>query len=536
MKPNLPNKSIRTATLAATLSAMTLLMNPVEVFAKKGGGKPGGGGGGGSDTTPPAQITDLVAFNDVNSGHFITLQWTTVGDDGNTGTASSYELRYSTASPTGFADPETWWDAATIYVLPPRSPQNTSLATGDTQYSTVRFLAPNTVYYVGMKVSDEAGNTAPVSNIASVSTADADWIIEEVTSASLSDFDFEFDPIDGAPSVAFVDRSSGTLSLVQKRNSMWTESTIGGILDPEKPNLEFDHSLIPSIGFHERGEGLMFSIWNTQTASWDLENVFPQRTTYFGFNFDSLDRPCFTYFSVVGKGRNAYKVLNFAYRTSAGWQYELVDDTLISSSGNNQETGLAISPDGTAWIAYTDDLASGRQVLNIASKKIGSATAWHLENVTEADSIWSTVSGIPWEIAISPVTGLPSVAYFSESVVTGNRQLSVASLNDNQWIVDVVDSSGTTFSVSWPTIDINNQGQILVSYVRDMHTFSPYLKTMMAAVGDIGGDWTLSAVDRGELGYIVVATDPVSGGMGVTYIGAGVSNIPTLYLARPVQP
>jgi hypothetical protein len=62
--------------------AVALLLGgaPGAVAGKSGNGKPGGGGGG-QDTTPPAQITDLVAFNDVNSGHFITAIQT-VGEGG----------------------------------------------------------------------------------------------------------------------------------------------------------------------------------------------------------------------------------------------------------------------------------------------------------------------------------------------------------------------------------------------------------------------------------------------------------------------
>src|SRR3989344_173512 len=45
------------------------------------------------DSIPPAAITDLTASNPtVNS---ITLSWTAPGDDGNAGTASVYDLRYS---------------------------------------------------------------------------------------------------------------------------------------------------------------------------------------------------------------------------------------------------------------------------------------------------------------------------------------------------------------------------------------------------------------------------------------------------------
>ena len=50
------------------------------------------------DTTPPATIANLATSNVTNSS--VTLTWTAPGDDGSTGTASSYEIRYAKSSIT----------------------------------------------------------------------------------------------------------------------------------------------------------------------------------------------------------------------------------------------------------------------------------------------------------------------------------------------------------------------------------------------------------------------------------------------------
>ena len=59
-----------------------------------------------SQAIPPAAITDLAASSPTEDS--VTLTWTAPGDSGNTGTAASYDIRYSTAAIT-----EANWAAAT---------------------------------------------------------------------------------------------------------------------------------------------------------------------------------------------------------------------------------------------------------------------------------------------------------------------------------------------------------------------------------------------------------------------------------------
>jgi hypothetical protein len=46
------------------------------------------------DDTPPAAITDLRIIGTVDTTAL--LNWTATGNDGNTGTAASYDIRYAT--------------------------------------------------------------------------------------------------------------------------------------------------------------------------------------------------------------------------------------------------------------------------------------------------------------------------------------------------------------------------------------------------------------------------------------------------------
>ncbi len=112
-----------------------------------------------ADTTPPAGVTNLTLA--VATATTANLTWTAPGDDGNTGTASQYDVRYSTSeiTPANFA-------AATAVtgVMAPS-------AAGAPQGLVVRELTPNTPYFFALKTADEVPNWSVMSNVVQGSTA-----------------------------------------------------------------------------------------------------------------------------------------------------------------------------------------------------------------------------------------------------------------------------------------------------------------------------------------------------------------------------
>lgn len=112
-----------------------------------------------SDTTAPAAVTNLAAG--IPTASSIPLTWTAPGDDGNTGTAASYDVRYSTATIT-----EVNWASATQATGEP-SPG----VAGTAQSFTVSGLSSNTSYYFALKTSDEVPNISGLSNVVSATTA-----------------------------------------------------------------------------------------------------------------------------------------------------------------------------------------------------------------------------------------------------------------------------------------------------------------------------------------------------------------------------
>lgn len=116
--------------------------------------------GTGSETVPPAAPTDLVALNP--TGTTILLNWTATGDDGNSGTASYYDIRYSTQQ----IDQGNWDNAILVVNEPtpqPSGSQESFLITG---------LSQSEQYYFAIMVGDEVFNWSGLSNVATATTAD----------------------------------------------------------------------------------------------------------------------------------------------------------------------------------------------------------------------------------------------------------------------------------------------------------------------------------------------------------------------------
>ncbi|MCP4598944.1 MAG: S8 family serine peptidase [Proteobacteria bacterium] len=91
----------------------------------------------------------------------VTVSWTAPGDDGQSGTASSYDLRVSTFNITE----SNFLDAAQVSTDPPA-------AAGASESAVIGDLGSNTVYYVAIKALDERGNRSTLSNVLSATTAD----------------------------------------------------------------------------------------------------------------------------------------------------------------------------------------------------------------------------------------------------------------------------------------------------------------------------------------------------------------------------
>jgi hypothetical protein len=113
----------------------------------------------GTDSTAPAAVTDLQVVE--VTARTARLTWTAPGDDGTTGTAQSYDLRYSLSPITT----GTWGGAHQVNGEPTPQPA------GAFEAFTVTGLIPLTRYHFALVTRDEAGNLSGLSNLPEATTS-----------------------------------------------------------------------------------------------------------------------------------------------------------------------------------------------------------------------------------------------------------------------------------------------------------------------------------------------------------------------------
>jgi len=117
----------------------------------------------GPDDIAPAPIADLtIQSPDLQAtGTNVSLTWTATGDDETTGTATSYDLRYSTSGPI---TDDNFASAVAVPDVP--DPQEA----GATETFTVEGLPFSSEIWFAIRASDEYNNVSGVSNSPSITT------------------------------------------------------------------------------------------------------------------------------------------------------------------------------------------------------------------------------------------------------------------------------------------------------------------------------------------------------------------------------
>ena len=161
-----------------------------------------------ADIIAPIQITNLDAVTGLVDGT-IDLTWTAPGDDQNVGTASQYDIRYSTSIIT-LAN----WDIATSVDAEP-----TPFVSGTEQSFTVSGLNQATTYYFAMMTADESDNWSELSNVSSAVT------LSDITApAQITDLQatagFEYGSVELSWTAPGDDQNIGTASMYDMRYSL----------------------------------------------------------------------------------------------------------------------------------------------------------------------------------------------------------------------------------------------------------------------------------------------------------------------------
>ena len=109
------------------------------------------------DGTPPSQVTSLVAAETTSTS--VRLVWSAPGDDGASGTATSYDVRWAAAP----MDSAAFELATAVTAAAPR-------AAGEPESLLVDSLSPNTTYWFAVRAVDDFGNPGALSPSLAVTT------------------------------------------------------------------------------------------------------------------------------------------------------------------------------------------------------------------------------------------------------------------------------------------------------------------------------------------------------------------------------
>ena len=105
------------------------------------------------DITAPSSILDLTRATPTLTS--VDLSWTAPGDDGNSGTATSYDIKYSTIS----ISEKNWASSISFVNIPP------PMEAGSSENLTIPGFIHEKTYYIAIKTLDEEGNESGISNV-----------------------------------------------------------------------------------------------------------------------------------------------------------------------------------------------------------------------------------------------------------------------------------------------------------------------------------------------------------------------------------
>ncbi|MFA6095992.1 MAG: fibronectin type III domain-containing protein, partial [Candidatus Paceibacterota bacterium] len=270
-----------------------------------------------SDIVSPSAITDLAIkspqSDNLKPDH-VAFSWTSTGDNTGTGTATGYDLRYSTAT----IDDTNWGTATQIDNEP--NPQIAGTAEG----MTVAGLAAGT-YYFAIKVSDEIPNESGLSNIltviipeardSGVPTITANSVVDVLTTGSETiSATITWDTTEASSSLVDFGPDTGTLS-----SATYTKTQ--GDSEPVYTNGASNHSVIlvgltPGTKYYYRVKSFDSSGNSDSKGDLDATYTFTTDTAALG------TQP----FITAGPTATRISATSFAI----SWTTDIVSDTVIA--------------------------------------------------------------------------------------------------------------------------------------------------------------------------------------------------------------
>ena len=370
------------------------------------------------DTTPPAAVTNLVVSGTgVNS---VTLTWNPTGDDGTSGVARAYDVRYSTL-PIPVGSEAAWWTAATQAVSEPRPK---SAESGSPEIFRVTGLASSTTYHFAVMALDNRANDSELAKVSGSTRAamnvftdmfgsgfGSNWVAQSPWGTTTA--------VSNSPNYSATDSPSGNYS--SNANTSLTSKTISlaGVKDA---SVSFWHryNLESSFDFgHFEVSGNNGATWTT-LASYTGANTTFHKVTH---NLSAYDG-------------NPQVKIRYRLQSDSIFKYDgwYVDDVEVGGTGTSPgpgQSGLSITD---VSINEADADASG----SVDAVFTVSLTAASSQDVRV---YYKTANG-----AVNPATAGPD--YVNQS---GILTIPAGSTNSTITVpvkVDLLDEASETFSVN----------------------------------------------------------------------------------------
>ena len=449
---------------------------------------------------PPVSPDPVVLVVDAVTGDSITLSWTATADDGSnpaSGTAYLYDVRYLAGEPITDAN---WGTAIPAEREPGPQPF------GSLETFTVTGLQGGTIYYVGLKVVDEVGNSA-LSVVSA--TTDVGWATEVVVSPGWvgRHSALAYDPIDGNPSIGYLDLNLKRTMFAHWNGASWDIEPA----DTQRSGVGLDLAYDPgddkpSLSSLWSGK-LRFSHWNG--SSWDVQVIDNRASSETSLAYGTGDRPGVAYI----KGGD----LMFAQWDGSDWNTETVDP-----GAGPVDVSLAYDSGGNASIAYSADLSGDGNHDGVKFAHWNGAS-WNIREIDGPNPDF----GAYVSLAYDPSTGNPSIAHIDWDA-------------DIVWFLesDMPDGTGTwtkteiaseSFQADGTSLAYDFSGTPYVSYVAD--------GDFLRVAHDDGTGWQVETVDDSFLSYqrTSVAVDPNTQLPAVSYYDlTGTDSLKLARISAPV--
>ena len=351
-----------------------------------------------ADTTAPAAVSNLA----VSSAGLIraTLTWAATGDDGSSGTARTYDVRYSTSPITD----EATWAAATHASAEPRP-----LPAGAGESFRVNGLAEGTTYYFAMKVRDGVGNESGLSNVATATTATGTTVFSDGFETGLAQWTAQSPwggttALKGSGNYGVTDSPSGQYANNTNKSLTSTTINLSGKVDAY---LSFWHQQ----DFQRRYDWGRVEASGNNGASWTrLASYTGNPTVDNGYSVDDqtvvLDLSAFDGNPSV---KIRFVVQSDASVTDDGWY---IDDVRVVGK---PDTNAPAAPSGLSGTV----LSQRRVRLN-----------WADQSNNEAGfKVWSSRDGITWQLLAT--TGSGATSFTTGSLAKGTWHFRVSAFNPN---------------------------------------------------------------------------------------------------------